>query len=287
MKKNEKLGLWTLVIWNLTIFGILTVLFIKLLLRFESKALVAQEEYIILAMIGIFIIVTIKPTFNNIKKLYLHYKVDINEEENKEIFIYDYAFMKMYQKLSLRRMFLSIMIPFLFVFTSIVIIYVSLFSSGAYSIREAFNFWEPAFSIIPKRTLILVIAGALFLFFKIYSGQKYKEKLLFKIYDTATEEEIKILDSIEEKKYSYVFTKEFLINWDGTLNIIPLKEIKEIKYVKYFYFLIYGIRLRIKANKKYIIWVHGPSEDEWIKRGFLSADKRTGKSVSMDINLFI
>lgn len=287
MKKNEKLGLWTLVIWNLTIFGILTVLFIKLLLRFESKALVSQEEYIILAMIGIFIIVTIKPTFNNIKKLYLHYKVDINEEENKEIFIYDYAFMKMYQKLSLRRMFLSIMIPFLFVFTSIVIIYVSLFSSGAYSIREAFNFWEPAFLIIPKRTLILVIAGALFLFFKIYSGQKYKEKLLFEIYDTATEEEIKILDSIEEKKYSYVFTKEFLINWDGTLNIIPLKEIKEIKYVKYFYFLIYGTRLRIKANKKYIIWVHGPSEDEWIKRGILSADKRTGKSISMDINLFI
>lgn len=285
MKKNEKLGLWILVIWNLTIFGILTVLFIKLLLKFENKTLVTQEEYIILAIIGIFIIVTIKPTFNNIKKLYLYYKVDINEEENKEIFIYDYAFMKMYQKLSLRRMFLSIMIPFLFVLTSAIIIYISLFSNGTYSLREAFDFWKPAFSIIPKGTLILVIAGALFLFFKIYSGQKYKEKLLLKIYDTATEEEIKILDSIEEKKYGHVFTKDFLINWDGTLNIIPLKEIKEIKYIKYFYFLIYGTRLRIKGNKKYIIWVHGPSENEWIRRGFLSADQSSEKSVNMDINI--
>lgn len=285
MKKNEKFGLWSLVIWNLTIFSILIVLFIKLLLKYLSQSLGTPEEYIILAALGIFLIVSTKPTFKNIKKLYLCYRTDINEKKQQEIFIYDYAFMKMYQKLSLRRMFLSIILPFLFVFTSIIIIYVSLFSSGAYSLREVFDFRELAFSIIPKGTLIIVIVGALFLFFKIYSGQKHKEKLLFKIYDTATEEEIKTLDSIQEKQYGHVFTKEFLINWDGTLNIIPLKEIKDIKYIKYFYFLIYGTRLRIKGNKKYTIWVHGPSEDEWIKRGFLSADQSSEKSVNMDINI--
>ncbi|WP_022819140.1 hypothetical protein [Fusobacterium russii] len=285
MKKNEKFGLWSLVIWNLTIFSILIVLFIKLLLKYLSQSLDTPEEYIILAALGIFLIVSTKPTFKNIKKLYLCYRTDINEKKQQEIFIYDYAFMKMYQRLSLRRMFISIMLPFLFIFTSIIIIYISLFSSGAYSLREVFNFRELAFSIIPKGTLIIVIVGALFLFFKIYSGQKYKEKLLFKIYDTATEEEIKTLDSIQEKQYGHIFTKEFLINWDGTLNIIPLKEIKEIKYIKYFYFLIYGTRLRIKGNKKYTIWVHGPSEDEWIKRGFLSADQSSEKSVNMDINI--
>lgn len=285
MKKNEKFGLWSLVIWNLTIFSILIVLFIKLLLKYLSQSLDTPEEYIILAALGIFLIVSTKPTFKNIKKLYLCYRTDINEKKQQEIFIYDYAFMKMYQRLSLRRMFISIMLPFLFIFTSIIIIYISLFSSGAYSLREVFNFRELAFSIIPKGTLIIVIVGALFLFFKIYSRQKYKEKLLFKIYDTATEEEIKTLDSIQEKQYGHIFTKEFLINWDGTLNIIPLKEIKEIKYIKYFYFLIYGTRLRIKGNKKYIIWVQGPSEDEWIKRGFLSADQSSEKSVNMDINI--
>lgn len=285
MKKNDKFALWSLVTWNLTIFSILIVLFIKLLLKYLSQKLDTPEEYIILAALGIVLIVSTKPTFENIKKLYLCYSIGINEEKQQETFIYEYKFMKMYQKLSLRRMFLSIIIPFLFVLISVIIIYISLFSNGTYSLREAFNFWEPAFSIIPKGTLIFVIIGALFLFFKIYSGEKNKEKLLFKIYDTATEEEIKTLDSIQEKQYGYVFTKEFLINWDGTLNIIPLKEIKEIKYIKYFYFLIYGTRLRIKGNKKYIIWVQGPSEDEWIKRGFLSTDKRSGKNVSMDINI--
>lgn len=285
MKKNDKFALWSLVTWNLTIFSILIVLFIKLLLKYLSQKLDTPEEYIILAALGIILIVSTKPTFENIKKLYLCYSIGINEEKQQETFIYDYAFMKMYQKLSLRRMFLSIMIPFLFVLTSVIIIYISLFSNGTYSLREAFNFWESAFSIIPKGTLIFVIIGAPFLFFKIYSGGKNKEKLLFKIYDTATEEEIKTLDSIQEKQYGYVFTKEFLINWDGTLNIIPLKEIKEIKYIKYFYFLIYGTRLRIKGNKKYIIWVHGPSENEWIRRGFLSADQSSEKSVNMDINI--
>lgn len=285
MSKNKKFGLWCLVIWNLTIITIFIVLFIKLLLKYLGQTLDAPEEYIIFAALGIFVILSISPTFKNIKKLYLCYRTGINEEKQQDGFIYNYKFMRMYQKLSSRRMFLSIMIPFLFVFTSIIIIYISVFLNGEFALKEVYNFWESAFSIIPKTALITVIAVAIFIFLKIYFGQKHNVELLFKIYDTATEEEIKTLDSIQEKQYGYVFTKEFLINWDGTLNIIPLKEIKEIKYIKYFYFLIYGTRLRIKGNKKYIIWVQGPSEDEWIKRGFLSTDKRSGKNVSMDINI--
>lgn len=282
-KNNEKFGLWSLVIWNLTLFFITLIVFIKLLLEYINKGLNAPKEYIIFIVIGLFIIVNVKPTLKNIKKLYLYYRVDENEKKQEEIFISEYRFMKMYQKLSLRRIFLVLILPLAMILSVFLTFFI--FAGRLVHFGFSASSWEFVFSIIPTACLVGIIVISLFLFLKIYLSQKHNVELLFRIYDIATEEEIKTLDSIQEKQYGYVFTKDFLINWDSTLNIIPLKEIKEIKYIKYFYLIIYGTRLRIKCNKKYTIWVYGPSEDEWIKRGFLSADKRSGKSVNMDINI--
>lgn len=282
-KNNEKFGLWSLVIWNLTLFFITLIVFIKLLLEYINKGLNAPKEYIIFIVIGLFIIVNVKPTLKNIKKLYLYYRVNENEKKQEEIFISEYRFMKMYQKLSLRRIFLVLILPLAMILSVFLTFFI--FAGGLVHFGFSATSWEFVFSIIPTACFVSIIAISLFLFLKIYLSQKHNVELLFRIYDIATEEEIKTLDSIQEKQYGYVFTKDFLINWDSTLNIIPLKEIKEIKYIKYFYLIIYGTRLRIKCNKKYTIWVYGPPEDEWIKRGFLSADKRSGKSVNIDINI--
>ncbi|RRD40898.1 hypothetical protein EII29_00145 [Leptotrichia sp. OH3620_COT-345] len=278
MKKNKKMGLWSTVIWNLTLFGIVIILFIYFLLRYINKGLNTPEEYIFLIVIGLFIIANINPTFKNIKKIYLYYK-----EEREEIFICECSFMKMYQKLSLRRMFLALILPLAMILATLLTFLI--FANQIFSRREMLHSWTFIFSIIPKDFFMVIIILSFFLFLKIYLIQKYNIELLFKIYDTATQEEIEILDSIQEKRHGYVFTKNFLINWDGFLNIIPLKEIKEIKYIKYFYLVVYGTRLRIKSDKKYTIWAHGPSEDEWIERGFLSPQKKSGKSINMDINI--
>ncbi|MDO5089823.1 MAG: hypothetical protein Q4D53_08550, partial [Leptotrichiaceae bacterium] len=142
MRKNEKLGLWSTVIWNLTLFGIIIIVFIKLLLRCINEGLGTPEEYIIFILIGLFITVNIKSTFKNIKKLHLYYKGEnINEKKQKEIFMCEYGFMKMYQKLSLRRMFLLIILPLIFISVSTIIIYISLFSNGKFSLSGISNFW--------------------------------------------------------------------------------------------------------------------------------------------------
>ena len=93
------------------------------------------------------------------------------------------------------------------------------------------------------------------------------------------------IDSIKERQVGYVFTRKFLINWDGNLNIVPLNEIREIRYIRYFYFILYGTRLRIICNKNYVIWNYGPSEEEWAERGFLPPDKISGRSISINIQL--
>ena len=97
--------------------------------------------------------------------------------------------------------------------------------------------------------------------------------------DAMSNKEIESLDNIGEKQCGYVFTKDFLINWDGFLNIIPLSKITKLEYISYFYLLVYGTRLRITADKKYNIWSYAPTKDEWIRRGFVSP---SGKG---DINM--
>jgi len=110
-------------------------------------------------------------------------------------------------------------------------------------------------------------------------------EMLRKIYNHLSTQELEEIDRIKEKKVAYVFTKEFLINWDSSLNIVPLDEIKKIEYIRYFYFLLYGTRLKITCNKKYVIWVYGPSEAEWIERGFLPPSKKSEKKVSFNVHL--
>ena len=50
--------------------------------------------------------------------------------------------------------------------------------------------------------------------------------MLRKIYNHLSTQELEQIDRIKEKQVAYVFTKEFLINWDSSLNIVPLDEIK-------------------------------------------------------------
>lgn len=149
--------------------------------------------------------------------------------------------------------------------------------------------WESALELFNHRSMQLAFLPFVLLpsliSLRIYFASRHNIYMLMQIYDRLSAEELENIDSIKEKQMAYVFTKEFLINWDGCLNIVVLEEIKKIEYIGYFYFLIYGTRLSISCNKKYEIWSYGPSEAEWVERGFLSPKQKAEKSISFNIQL--
>ena len=277
--KNNKFSLWCLVIWNVIIFGALFVVFGKLLQRRISGFSTGVEELIFLILIPVFILVNIKKVYANIRQLCLSY---LGNQENKILKdeAEKYAFIQMYRRLSIRRICLPLLIPALYIL--VLVVFIPIATKGVLT-KEAvlmmFNQRPMQLAFLP------VIVIPVFISIKVYFSSRHNLDMLREIYDSLSGKEMAKIDSIKERQVGYVFTRKFLINWDGNLNIVPLNEIREIRYIRYFYFILYGTRLKITCNKNYVIWHYGPSEEDWMERGFLPPDKISGRSVSINIQL--
>ena len=280
-KKNNRLSMYCLLIWNVFIYGILIFLFVNLLKRRISGVADSMEELVFLILIPVFLIVNIKPVFLNIRKLYFSYQNDtVDEKSEYEAKANRYAFMNMYRRLSIRRICLVLSLPLLYLVVLAVLLPIA--SKGLLSWKSALELFNNLSMQLAFLPFVLVPS---LISLRIYFASRHNIYMLMQIYDRLSVEELENIDSIKEKQMVYVFTKEFLINWDGCLNIVVLEEIKKIEYVGYFYFLIYGTRLRLSCNKKYVIWSYGPSKAEWVERGFLPPDKKAEKSISFNIQL--
>ena len=274
--KNNKFSLWCLVIWNVIIFGALFVVFGKLLQRRISGFSTGVEELIFLILIPVFILVNIKKVYANIRQLYLSYKVDKMLKDETE----RYAFIQMYRRLSIRRICLPLLIPALYIL--ILMVFIPIATKGVLTSKTVLMMFNQRLMQLAFLPIIII---PIFISIKVYFSSRYNLDMLREIHDSLSAKEMAKLDSIKERQVGYVFTRKFLINWDGNLNIVPLNEIREIRYIRYFYFILYGTRLKITCNKNYVIWHYGPSEEEWMERGFLPPDKISGKSVSINIQL--
>ena len=274
--KNNKFSLWCLVIWNVLIFGTLLVVFGKLLQRRLSGLSTGVEELIFLILIPVFILVNIKKVYANIRQLYLSYKGDKMLKDETE----RYAFIQMYRRLSIRRICLPLLIPVLYILVLMVLIPIA--TKGMLTSETVLVMFSQRSTQIAFLPLIVI---PILISIKVYFSSRYNLDMLREIYDCLSAKEMAKIDSIKERQVGYVFTRKFLINWDGNLNIVPLNEIREIRYIRYFYFILYGTRLKITCNKNYVIWNYGPSEEEWAERGFLPPDKISGRSVSINIQL--
>lgn len=186
----------------------------------------------------------------------------------------------MYRKLSIRRLGLLLGFPFvclICLLSVMVFVYGENLGGGIRTIVLRF------FSVFSPVLVALLFLPPLLLFFKTALSKTKNEKMLLEVYERATAEEIAALDAIGEKEAGHVFTEDYLINWDGALNIIPLKEIRTLRYISYYYLLLHGTKLKITGVEKYVLWNHGPTSEEWIERGFpLPKDK--SRSVRMNIS---
>ena len=277
--KNNKFSLWCLVIWNVLIFGALLVVFGNLVLRRINSVSAGVEELVFLVLIPVFILVNIKKVYANIRQLYLSYQGNpedkmLNDEAER------YAFIQMYRRLSIRRICLPLLIPALYIL--VLMIFIPIATKGVLT-KEAvlmmFNKSPMQLAFLP------IIIIPVFISIRVYFSSRHNLDMLREIYDSLSAKEMAKIDSIKERQVGYVFTRKFLINWDGNLNIVPLNEIREIRYIRYFYLILYGTRLKITCNKNYVIWNYGPSEEEWAERGFLPPDKISGRRVSINIQL--
>ena len=277
--KNNKFSLWCLVIWNVLIFGALLVVFGHLVLRRINSVSAGVEELVFLVLIPVFILVNIKKVYANIRQLYLSYQGNpedkmLNDEAER------YAFIQMYRRLSIRRICLPLLIPALYIL--VLMIFIPIATKGVLT-KEAvlmmFNKSPMQLAFLP------IIIIPVFISIRVYFSSRHNLDMLREIYDSLSAKEMAKIDSIKERQVGYVFTRKFLINWDGNLNIVPLNEIREIRYIRYFYLILYGTRLKITCNKNYVIWNYGPSEEEWAERGFLPPDKISGRRVSINIQL--
>ena len=209
-----------------------------------------------------------------IKKIKL-LKVFSNKSDNiiktPEKEIYAYKFLKIYKKLVYRRM-LVIFAPILFSFVIAIFLYIAT--------SKIQNRNEEIVSLIymgGKITFFITLLPCLVIFLIIYISSSQKIRMLQKVYDFASKEEVNDLDEIESltelhsPKPKYIFTRKFFINWDGSLNIFILEDIEKVEYKKYNYFFIYGIKLLIhlKNGKRKKICYAGPDENEWRKRNFI------------------
>ena len=274
--KNNKFSLWCLVIWNVIIFGALFVVFGKLLQRRISGFSTGVEELIFLILIPVFILVNIKKVYANIRQLYLSYKGDKMLKDETE----RYAFIQMYRRLSIRRICLPLLIPALYIL--ILMVFIPIATKGVLTSKTVLMMFNQRLMQLAFLPIIII---PIFISIKVYFSSRYNLDMLREIHDSLSAKEMAKLDSIKERQVGYVFTRKFLINWDGNLNIVPLNEIREIRYIRYFYFILYGTRLRITCNKNHVIWNYGPSEEEWAERGFLPPDKISGRSISINIQL--
>lgn len=266
--KTKKSSLWGLVIWNVSLLLVLSVVFVKLLLKKvnDSWNFSSIEELIFLVGMGILMIVLLKPTFGNIRKLKASYS-GVDAEDSKAI---TYAFQNMYEELSNRRIILLFLSPLISFIILVIVSFIMIRSSGFIANDTMSIMIEVFANTTIWLTFMVVAIICLLLALKTRTAKNNNIAMLQKVYASASEEEIQKLDSIKEGYRGFVYTDQYLVNWSGFLNIVPLSEIETIRYVKYFYLVLYGTKLVIKRKngKKHTITDYGPNGAEWIKRGY-------------------
>ena len=283
--RKHKRDLYFLIIWNILIFlGLSIFLFYSL----SNKKVNFSDikEYIFFIIIGFILLISLITIIKKIKLLKVFSNKSDNIIKTPEKEIYTYKFLKIYKKLVYRRM-LVIFAPILFSFMIIIFLYTVT--------SKMQNRNEEIASLIymgGKITFFIILLSCLVIFLIIYISSSQKIRMLQKVYDFASKEEVNHLDETESltelhsPKPKYIFTRKFFINWDGSLNIFILEDIEKIEYKKYNYFFIYGTKLLIylKNGKRKKICYAGPDENEWRKRNFI-VKKNSNFEGKVDYNI--
>lgn len=265
--RKHKRDLYFLIIWNIFIFlGLSIFLFYSLLNKKVDFSDI--KEYIFFIIIGFILLISLITIIKKIKLLKVFSNKSDNIIKTSEKEIYTYKFLKIYKKLVYRRM-LVIFAPILFSFVIVIFLYIAT--------SKIQNRNEEIVSLIymgGKITFFITLLPCLVIFLIIYISSSQKIRMLQKVYDFASKEEINDLDETESltelHSPKHIFTRKFFINWDGSLNIFILEDIEKVEYKKYNYFFIYGTKLLIhlKSGKRKNICYAGPDKDEWRKRNF-------------------
>ncbi len=115
-----------------------------------------------------------------------------------------YAFMRMYRRLSKRRICLVLLLPIFYIVVSILLL--PIVNKGVIS-------WESALELFYNRSMQLTFLPCVLvpslISLRIYFASRYNIYMLMQIYDRLSVEELENIDSIKEKQMVYVFTKEF------------------------------------------------------------------------------
>ncbi len=189
----------------------------------------------------------------------------------------EYKFLKMYKNVCTKRILGVLLYPLISIIAVGGVLYFMV--GGKLSTDDVFRILHLEYFIVLE---VLMLGLAL----KIHISKEHNLNLLYTIYQNASSDEIADIGSIKERGGGYIFTKDYLINWDGALNIVPLGEIEKIKYVGYFYLVLYGTKLKIKCKRRtYTITYYGPSSREWINRGFMDDDGRGDKEVIANVEI--
>lgn len=281
---KQRLGLWFDGLWSGSLYLGFVFLLIKMVIGVIQGDIKDLEIYPAILLLLVLLLSTIKGVTGNIRKLYLSYHDNEREEEESGAIytISKYNFMEMYRKLSNRRILVVGLAPLIMNLSLMLALPIA--SKGKISYGLVFGSWQVFFTFMPIKFFILIMTLFALFSIKIFACKLANIEKLQYIYENASQAEIREIDQISEKQYAYVFTKDFLLNYDGFLNIIPLKEIKTINYVSYFWGMVSGTRLKIWGDKKYTLWAFGPAESEWIKRGFLKAGQGKEKNVKMVVH---
>ena len=272
--KRKKWNQWAAVLWNIILIGGCMYFFCRLLADMNESgfARMAVGDRILLPVLGLFLLSIAVPTWKNIQKLGACDEKGGTAPEKAAAERRPYLFINMYRRIARRRLFILFFFP-----AALCIVWIS----AAYILFPDSVIFGTASWFYRFVRSLCEIAGVLLipcLFFSIrmYIAKERNMKRLYQIYRSADEEEIRAVDTIREGRPAFVFTKEYMVNWDSSLHIIPLKEIETIMYRAYFYLLIYGTKLvvRDRRGKTYTIWTCGPSSQDWAERGFVTVKGR-------------
>lgn len=227
--RKHKRELYFLIIWNIFIFlGLSIFLFYSLLNKKVDFSNI--REYIFLILIGFILLISLITILKKIKLLKVFSNKSDNIIKTSEKEIYTYKFLNMYKKLVYKRM-LVIFAPILFSFVIAIFLYIAT--------SKIQNRNEEIVSLIymgGKITFFITLLPYLVIFFIIYISSSQKIRMLQKVYDFASKEEVNHLDETESltelhsPKPKYIFTRKFFINWDGSLNIFILEDIEKVEY---------------------------------------------------------
>ena len=176
---KSRFSLWCQVIWNVFIFVFLLFVFGNLIQRRVVGISVGAEELFFLILIPIFLLINLKPTFVNIKKLYIKYHENLNDETlSYESETNRYAFMNMYQRLSRRRVCLPLIFPLLSI--TVLTILFPIISKGVLS-------WKIVFMMFSHLSMQLAFLPSILIppiiSLKIYFSSRHNLDMLRKIYD--------------------------------------------------------------------------------------------------------